>query len=123
MVELRIPKLRKGSDFPSVLEPRRLAEKALTAVIQEAYVQGISTRAVDDLIKALGMGRPKGVRSRSGISKSQVPRLYADLGITKIHSRPYQSNDNPYSESLFKTMTYRPTFPDRFGSIQDARVL
>lgn len=47
--------------------------------------------------------------------------LLADLGITKTHSRPYQSNDNPYSESHFKTMKYRPEFPDRFGSIQDAR--
>ena len=65
-VELRIPKLRKGSYFPGFLEPRRLAEKALTAVVQEAYIQGISTRSVDDLVKALGM---------SGISKSQVSRL------------------------------------------------
>ena len=65
-VELRIPKLRKGSYFPGFLEPRRVAEKALTAVIQEAYVQGISTRSVDELVKALGM---------VGISKSQVSRL------------------------------------------------
>ena len=64
-VELRIPKLRKGSYFPGFLEPRRMAEKALTAVVQEAYVQGISTRSVDDLVKAMGM---------SGISKSQVRR-------------------------------------------------
>ncbi|MGO7624356.1 transposase, partial [Rhizobium ruizarguesonis] len=62
-VELRIPKLRKGSYFPRFLEPRRMAEKALTAVIQEAYIQGISNRSVDDLVKAMGM---------SGISKSQV---------------------------------------------------
>src|SRR5262245_1027609 len=61
-VELRIPKLRKGSYFPGFLEPRRMGEKALTAVIQEAYVQGVSTRSVDDLVKAMGM---------SGISKSQ----------------------------------------------------
>ena len=54
-VELRIPKLRRGSYFPAFLEPRRLAEKALTAVIQEAYVQGISTRSVDDLVRAMGM--------------------------------------------------------------------
>jgi len=54
-VELRIPKLRRGSYFPGFLEPRRMAEKALTAVIQEAYIQGISTRSVDDLVKALGM--------------------------------------------------------------------
>ncbi len=53
-VELRIPKLRKGSYFPCFLEPRRLAEKALTAIIQEAYIQGISTRSVDDLVKAMG---------------------------------------------------------------------
>ena len=65
-VELRIPKLRKGSYFPGFLEPRRMAEKALTAVIQEAYVQGVSTRSVDELVKAMGM---------SGISKSQVSRL------------------------------------------------
>ena len=51
-VELRIPKLRTGSYFPGFLEPRRMAERALTAVIQEAYVQGISTRSVDDLVKA-----------------------------------------------------------------------
>ena len=51
-VELRIPKLRKGSYFPAFLEPRRMAEKALTAVIQEAYIQGISTRPVDGLVKA-----------------------------------------------------------------------
>lgn len=69
-IELRIPKLRKGSCFPGFLEPRRLAEKALTAVIQEAYIQGISTRSVDDLVKALGM---------TGISKSQVSRLCEDI--------------------------------------------
>ncbi|MBB4346207.1 transposase-like protein [Rhizobium leguminosarum] len=71
-VELRIPKLRKGSYFPSFLEPRRMAEKALTAVIQEAYIQGISTRSVDDLVKAMGM---------SGISKSQVSRLCEEIDV------------------------------------------
>ena len=69
-VELRIPKLRKGSYFPFFLEPRRLAEKALTAVIQEAYIQGVSTRSVDDLVRAMGM---------SGISKSQVSRLCEEI--------------------------------------------
>ena len=54
-MELRIPKLRKCSYFPGFLEPRRMFEKALTAVIQEAYIQGISTRSVDDLVKAMGM--------------------------------------------------------------------
>jgi putative transposase len=69
-VELRIPKLRKGSYFPAFLEPRRMAEKALTAVVQEAYIQGVSTRSVDDLVKAMGMG---------GISKSQVSRLCEEI--------------------------------------------
>jgi putative transposase len=69
-VELRIPKLRNGSYFPGFLEPRRMAEKALTAVIQEAYVQGVSTRSVDELAKALGL---------EGISKSQVSRLCAEI--------------------------------------------
>jgi putative transposase len=54
-VELHIPKRRKGSYFPDFLEPRRLAEKALAAVVQEAYVHGVSTRSVDDLVKAMGM--------------------------------------------------------------------
>jgi putative transposase len=69
-VELRIPKLRKGSYFPGFLEPRRMAEKALTAVIQEAYIQGVSTRSVDDLVKAMGA---------SGVSKSQVSRLCEEI--------------------------------------------
>src|ERR1700734_2846717 len=69
-VELRIPKLRKGSYFPGFLEPRRTAEKALTAVIQEAYIQGVSTRSVDLLVQAMGM---------SGISKSQVSRLCGEI--------------------------------------------
>jgi putative transposase len=69
-VDLKIPKLRSGSYFPGFLEPRRTAEKALTAVIQEAYIQGISTRSVDDLVKAMGM---------SGVSKSQVSRLCEEI--------------------------------------------
>jgi len=87
-VELRIPKLRKGSYFPSFLEPRRMAEKALTAVIQEAYVQGISTRSVDDLVKALGM---------SGVSKSQVSRLCAEIDgkVKAFLERPIEG-DWPY---------------------------
>ncbi len=62
-VELRIPKLRKGSYFPSFLEPRRLAEKAIAAVVQEAYVQGVSTRSVDDLVRAMGMDGISKIRS------------------------------------------------------------
>jgi len=87
-VELRIPKLRKGSYFPGFLEPRRMAERALTAVIQEAYIQGISTRSVDDLVKSLGM---------DGISKSQVSRLCEELD-ERVHTfldRPIEG-DWPY---------------------------
>jgi len=87
-VELRIPRLRKGSYLPCFLEPRRMAEKALTAVIQEAYIQGISTRSVDDLVKAMGM---------SGISKSQVSRLCAEIDgkIATFLDRPLEG-DWPY---------------------------
>lgn len=87
-VDLRIPKLRKGSYFPAFLEPRRMAEKALTAVIQEAYVQGISTRSVDDLVKAMGM---------SGISKSQVSRLCEEIDgkVKAFLERPLEG-DWPY---------------------------
>src|SRR6201995_5389416 len=69
-IELEIPILRKGSYFPSFLEPRRTAEKALTAVIQVAYVHGVSTRSVDDLVKAMGA---------SGVFKSQVSRLVEEI--------------------------------------------
>jgi putative transposase len=57
----------------------------------------------------------------SSMKSNTVGQLLADLGITKTHSRPHVSNDNPYSESAFKTLKYRPDFPDRFGSIEDAR--
>ena len=69
-MELRIPKLREGSYFPSLLEPRRRSERVLLAVIQQAYVEGLSTRRVDDLVKALGC---------EGISKSQVSRICSEL--------------------------------------------
>ena len=87
-VELQIPRLRKGSYFPGFLEPRRMAEKALTAVIQEAYVQGISTRSVDDLVQAMGM---------SGISKSQVSRVCEEIDerVKAFLDRPVEG-DWPY---------------------------
>ena len=69
-VDVQIPKLRKGSYFPEFLEPRRASEKAMTAVIQEAYIQGASFRSVDDLVKAMGM---------TGVSKSQVSRLCVEI--------------------------------------------
>jgi len=69
-IELAIPKLRKGSYFPSFLEPRRTPAKAFAAVVQEDHVHGVSTRSVDDLVKAMGA---------SGVSKSQVSRLVAEI--------------------------------------------
>ena len=94
-VELRIPKLRKGSYFPGFLEPRRMAEKALTAVIQEAYIQGVSTRSVDDLVKAMG---------GAGISKSQVSRLCEEIDekVKAFLDRPLEG-DWPY---VFIDATY-----------------
>jgi putative transposase len=87
-VELRIPKLRKGSYFPGFLEPRRMAEKALTAVIQEAYIQGISTRSALDLVKAMGL---------TGVSKSQVSRLCEEIDerVKAFLDRPIEG-DWPY---------------------------
>ena len=87
-VELRIPKPRKGSYFPGFLEPRRMAEKALTAVVQEAYIQGVSTRSVDDLVKAMAM---------TGISKSQVSRLCEEIDgrVKAFLERPLEG-DWPY---------------------------
>lgn len=84
-VELRIPRLRTGSCFPSFLEPRRSVEKALTAVIQEASVQGISTRSVDDLVKAMGAG---------GMSRSQVSRLCAEIDerVNAFLTRPLEGS-------------------------------
>ncbi|MFB9068379.1 IS256 family transposase [Pseudofulvimonas gallinarii] len=87
-IPLRIPKLRQGSYFPGFLEPRRTAEKALAAVIQEAYVQGVSTRNVDALVKAMGMG---------GISKSEVSRLCEEIDekVNAFRERPIEG-DWPY---------------------------
>jgi putative transposase len=87
-IDLRIPKLRRGSYFPGFIEPRRTAEKALVAVVQEAYIQGVSTRSVDELVKAMGM---------SGISKSQVSRLCAEIDerVGAFLNRPIEG-DWPY---------------------------
>src|SRR3712207_2540492 len=75
-LELRIPKLRKGSFFPVILEPRRRIDQALYAVVMEAYVHGVSTRSVDDLVAALGID--------SGVSKSEVSRICAGLDEVEI---------------------------------------
>jgi putative transposase len=85
-VELRVPRVRDGSFFPSLLEPRKRAERALAAVVQEAYVQGVSTRRVDELVKALGL---------DGISKSQVSRVCQalDAEVERFRTRRL---DGPY---------------------------
>lgn len=87
-VDLAIPKVRPGTYFPSLLQPRRRAEQALLTVVQEAYVHGVSTRKVDDLVKALGL---------DGISKSEVSRICADLDpvVEAFRSRPL-TGEHPY---------------------------
>jgi putative transposase len=87
-IELAIPKLRAGSYFPSLLEPRRRAERALLAVVQEAYVHGVSTRKVDDLLRALGL---------DGMSKSEVSRICAELDgeVAAFRSRGLEG-EHPY---------------------------
>src|SRR5215217_3091088 len=82
-IELKVPRVRDGSYFPSLLEPRRRAERALAAVVQEAYVHGVSTREVDELVKALGMG---------GISKSRVSELCEELDeeVERFRNRPLE---------------------------------
>ena len=89
-VEVQIPKLRAGSFFPSLLERRRRIDKALHAVIMEAYVHGVSTRSVDDLVAALGVG--------SGVSKSEVSRICAGLDreIEAFRSRSLTHTSFPY---------------------------
>ena len=82
-VELKVPRVRDSSYFPSLLEPRRRAERALSAVVQEAYVHGVSTRKVDELVKALGM---------TGISKSRVSELCEELDeeVERFRNRPLE---------------------------------
>ncbi|MGX0879920.1 transposase-like protein, partial [Roseovarius sp. MBR-154] len=94
-IPLEIPKLRKGSYLPSFLEPRRTAETALVAVIQEAYVHGVSTRSVDDLVKAMGAG---------GMSKRQVSRLCAEIDerVNAFLNRPLEG-PGPISGSMRPT--------------------
>jgi transposase-like protein len=84
-IPLRIPKLRQGSYFPSLLEPRRRAEQALLAVVQQAYIEGVSTRKVDDLLQALGL---------TGIDKSQVSRICKDLTevVEAFRNRPLEGS-------------------------------
>ena len=104
-IELAIPKIRTGSYFPSLLEPRRRAERALQAVVQEAYVHGVSTRKVDEILKALGL---------DGMSKSQVSRICAELDIEveAFRTRPIEG-EHPY---LWIDATYHKVRQD--GRVQ-----
>jgi transposase-like protein len=88
-IDLAIPRVRDGSYFPSLLEPRRRAERALLAVVQEAYLGGVSTRRVDDLGRALGI---------DGISKSEVSRMCASLDaeVEAFRTRPLTDTPVPY---------------------------
>jgi putative transposase len=96
-VELRIPKLRQGSFFPSILERRRRIDRALFAVVMEAYVHGVSTRKVDDLVAALGV--------QAGISKSEVSRICVELdqSLEAFRTRPLGYAEFPY---VFLDATY-----------------
>jgi putative transposase len=96
-VELKIPKIREGSFFPALLEPRRRIDRAVLAVVMQAYVHGTSTRKVDDLVKALGVD--------SGISKSEVSRICAELDgeVAAFRSRSLGHTGFPY---LFLDATY-----------------
>jgi len=88
-VELEIPKLRSGSYFPSILEPRRRAERALAAVVMQCYVEGVSTRRVDDVARSMGL---------EGISKSQVSRICAELDelVAAWRNRPLDAGPYPF---------------------------
>lgn len=96
-VQLRIPKLRRGSLFPSILEPRRRIDRALYAVVMEAWVEGVGTRSVDDLVAALGVD--------SGISKSEVSRICAGLDetVSAFRTRRLDHTTFPY---VFLDATY-----------------
>lgn len=96
-IELRIPKLREGSFLPSLLEPRRRIDRALWAVVMEAYVHGVSTRKVDDLVRALGI--------EAGVSGSEVSRICAELDglVAEFRDRPIGHEVFPY---VFLDATY-----------------
>jgi putative transposase len=88
-VELAVPKLRQGSYFPSLLEPRRRAERALAAVVMQCYVEGVSTRRVDDVARSMGL---------EGISKSQVSRICGELDelVAAWRNRPLDAGPYPF---------------------------
>src|ERR1700689_1928873 len=106
---VRLPRGRDGA-FPIALAPRESAELAKKLIEEPCEKHDIEPSQL-----TLHADRGSAMRSKP------VALLLADLSVTKTHSRPYTSNDNPYSESQFRTMKYRPEFPERFGCIQDSR--
>jgi len=113
-VEVRIPKLRKGSFFPSILEPRRRIDQALHAVVMEAYVNGVSTRRVDDLVEALG--------ASSGISKSEVSRICQGLDefVAAFRDRSLEHADFPY---VYLDATYLHVRDKNLGQVVSKAVV
>lgn len=107
-LELSIPKLRKGSFFPSILEPRRRIDQALYSVVMEAYVNGVSTRSVDDLVKAMGMD--------TGISKSEVSRICAGLDerVAAFRNRTLGNTEFPY---VYLDATYIHVRDEALGQV------
>ena len=105
---LRIPKLRKGAFFPAILEPRRRIDQALYAVVMEAYVHGVSTRAVDDLVAAMGID--------AGISKSEVSRICAGLdeAVGAFRTRTLGHTAFPY---VYLDATYLHVREARLGQV------
>src|SRR5690606_27985294 len=92
-----------------------VAERELAALAEQLLAESIAKQGIDR--DTLTIHADNG----SSMASKPVAFLLADLGVTKTHSRPHTSNDNPYSESHFRTLKYRPDFPDRFSSLEDAR--
>jgi putative transposase len=113
-LQLDIPKLRKGSFFPSILEPRRRIDQALYAVVMEAYVSGVSTRAVDDLVAAMGID--------TGISKSEVSRICAGLDerVGLFRNRTLGHTTFPY---VYLDATYVNVRDDALGQVVSRAVV
>ncbi len=113
-LELGIPKLRKGSFFPEILEPRRRIDQAMYAVVMEAYVHGVSTRAVDDLVAAAGVN--------TGISKSEVSRICAGLDerVNAFRNRTLGHVGFPY---VYLDATYVNVRDDALGQVVSRAVV
>src|SRR5207245_273309 len=92
-----------------------VAHRESAALAERLIAETIAKQLIESGQLTIHADRGPSMRSQP------VAFLLADLGVTKSHSRPHTSNDNPYSEAAFKTLKYRPDFPDRFGSIEDAR--